>query len=204
MTLLLIRHGETAHNVGRVLQPADTPLSERGRAQARALGQRLAGAGIAGIVASDLPRAWQTAALVAEACGLAVTALPALHERNFGALRGRPYDTLGFDPLALQEAPPEGESQAVFEARAAAAFEALLPLRRAAGGPLAVVTHGLVLRAWLATGVLQLEGVPLPSQLANASITMVTARPPHRVLRVNDTEHLAALPDPETRPLGGV
>ena len=32
-TLLLIRHGETALNVARVLQPADTPLSARGLLQ---------------------------------------------------------------------------------------------------------------------------------------------------------------------------
>ena len=34
MSIILIRHGETAFNVARVLQPADTPLSERGIAQA--------------------------------------------------------------------------------------------------------------------------------------------------------------------------
>ena len=41
MNLLLIRHGETALNVPRVLQPADTPLSARGMAQAEALAQLL-------------------------------------------------------------------------------------------------------------------------------------------------------------------
>ena len=40
--LWLIRHGETALNVARVLQPADTPLSARGIAQAEALARRLA------------------------------------------------------------------------------------------------------------------------------------------------------------------
>ncbi|MBC8056958.1 MAG: histidine phosphatase family protein, partial [Rhizobiales bacterium] len=52
MTLLLIRHGETALNVARVLQPAETPLSARGAAQAEALGQRLRGVNLCGIVAS--------------------------------------------------------------------------------------------------------------------------------------------------------
>ncbi|NRF67954.1 histidine phosphatase family protein [Aquincola sp. S2] len=191
MTLLLIRHGETAHNAGRVLQPADTPLSTRGVAQARALGRRLAGAGIAGIVTSNLPRARQTACAIAKACGLPLTELPQLQERNYGVLRGRRYDELGFDPLVMEEAPPGGESARAFEARAAAAFDTLLPLRRSVGGPLAVVTHGLLLRAWLQRGPLQLEnGQALPTGIANASITIVAARPPHRVLRINDTEHL--------------
>ena len=190
MTLLLIRHGETPLNAARVLQPADTPLSPRGLEQAIALAQRLAGAGIAGIVSSDLPRARQTAGAIAAACGRPITVLPLLQERNFGALRGQPYAGLGFDPLRMAEAPEGGESQAQFELRAASAFEALLPLRRRAGGPLAVVTHGLVLREWLQRGPLQLGSLPPVTHLGNTSITMVTAQPPHRVLRLNDTEHL--------------
>lgn len=189
MTLLLIRHGETPLNAARVLQPADTPLSARGLEQACALAQRLAGAGIAGVVSSDLPRARQTAGAIAAACGLPITVLPLLQERNFGDLRGRPYDSFQFDPLTMLEAPKGGESQAQFELRAASAFEALLPLRRRAGGPLAVVTHGLLLRAWL-HGPLQLGMLAMPTHLANTSITIVTAQPPHRVLRVNDVEHL--------------
>jgi len=62
MSILLIRHGETALNAARVVQPADTPLSERGAAQAAALARRLADFGIAAILSSDLPRAAQTAA----------------------------------------------------------------------------------------------------------------------------------------------
>jgi broad specificity phosphatase PhoE len=190
MTLLLIRHGETPLNAPRVLQPADTPLSPRGLGQAIALAQRLAGAGIAGVVSSDLPRARQTAGAIAAACGVALTVLPLLMERNFGALRGRPYDSFEVDPLRMADAPEGGESQAQFALRAAAAFEALLPLRRRAGGPLAVVTHGLVLREWLQRGPLQLGMLALPTHLGNTSITIVTAQPPHRVLRVNDVEHL--------------
>jgi probable phosphoglycerate mutase len=176
-------------NAARVLQPADTPLSPRGLDQATALAQRLAGAGIAGVVSSDLPRARQTAEAIALACGLPVVELPLLQERNFGMLRGRPYDSFSADPLAMVEAPDGGESQADFARRAAAAFDALLPLRHGAGGPLAVVTHGLVLREWLAHCVMRGD-LPLPSHLGNTSITLVQADPPHRVLRVNDVEHL--------------
>mgnify|MGYP000995808231 CR=1 FL=1 len=34
MQLLIIRHGETPLNVARVMQSADTPLSDNGQAQA--------------------------------------------------------------------------------------------------------------------------------------------------------------------------
>ena len=79
MQLLIIRHGETPLNVARVMQPADTPLSANGQAQAALLAQRLAGGQPlrpAGIVSSDLPRALQTAQALAAATGLAITTSP--------------------------------------------------------------------------------------------------------------------------------
>ena len=89
MSILLIRHGETELNAARVVQPADTPLSEKGRRQAQALARRLASDGLAGILCSDLPRALMTAAPVVEATGLEMQVDALLEERNFGELRGR-------------------------------------------------------------------------------------------------------------------
>lgn len=56
MSIILVRHGETALNVSRVLQPPDTPLSQRGQAQARAVALRLADEPVAALVSSDLLR----------------------------------------------------------------------------------------------------------------------------------------------------
>ena len=50
MSILLVRHGETALNAARVLQPPDTPLSPRGLAQAQAVAQRLSREPVAAIV----------------------------------------------------------------------------------------------------------------------------------------------------------
>jgi len=203
VTLYLIRHGETALNVARVLQPADTPLSERGRAQASALARRLRGAGLAGVLSSDLPRARQTADIVAAGCAAAVQDSAQLRERDFGDLRGRPYDTLGFDPLAMAEAPPGGESMAAFLARCARAWDELLRWQSAFGGALAVVTHGLVLRAWLQEGRIDLAGAPPPAALANTALSIVEARPPHRVHLLACTRHLAKDEDHDDRSLSG-
>lgn len=116
MSIILVRHGETPLNVTCMLQPADTPLSANGlaQAQAQAVALRLAGIQLAGIVSSDLPRALSTAEAIAAATGLVVQTTPLLHERNFGDLRGLHYDTLGFNPLTMSEAPPSGESVAAF------------------------------------------------------------------------------------------
>ncbi len=203
MAILLLRHGETALNAARVLQPADTPLSERGQAQARALAARLSGGRIAAILSSDLPRALMTAAPLAERCGLSVRTSALLQERNFGALRGRAYDTLGFDPQVMDEAPEGGESTADFARRVRQAFEEMLAQHVGLDGDLAVVTHGLLIRVLLA-GALQLDAERLHGlTLANTSVSIFDAAPPHALSLLNCTRHLDVDGDVLPRGLSG-
>ena len=173
MTLYLIRHGETALNAARVMQPADTQLSARGERQAQALARRLAGVDLLALLSSPLPRAWRTAQALAAATGLPIGEDARLQERNFGAVRGRPYDTLGFDPLAMAAAPPGGESAADFEARVASAFEALHLWCASHPGPVAAVSHGLVIQQMLQSHAPPAPGVTLPQRVGNASVTLI-------------------------------
>lgn len=193
MSLLIIRHGETPLNVARVLQPAHTPLSERGQQQADALALRLQDQRLVAVLSSDLPRALQTATAVAMASGLTVITSPLLQERNFGELRGQGYDSLGFDPLSFEAAPPGGESMAEFEARCDQAWAWLLDQLQLAGGPVAVVSHGLVIRHWLQAGAMSMpDGLVAPQHLPNACLTIAAATPPHAVVLLADTAHLDA------------
>jgi len=201
--LHLIRHGETPLNVARVLQPADTPLSARGQAQARALAERMKPLRLSGILSSDLPRALQTAEAIAAACGLPIETSPLLQERNFGDLRGQAYDTLGFDPLAMDSAPPGGESVAAFEARAVQGWAWIIARHAALGGPLAVVSHGLVLRVWLQPGRVDLQGQSLPAHVPNTSLSSVDATPPHRAHTVACAMHLDNMDGWDARSLVG-
>lgn len=203
MTLLLIRHGETALNVARVLQPADTPLSARGIAQAEALAHRLATMNVRTIISSDLPRALRTAEAIAAATGATIETTPLLQERNFGDWRGRPYDGMAVDPLTMTDAPPNGESAATFAQRVAAAFAHVVQRQAALGGTLAVVTHGLVIRALLAAQVQLGEGMAQPIHLGNTSLSRVGARPPHRVELLNCTAHLDAAAHDDAKALSG-
>jgi 2,3-bisphosphoglycerate-dependent phosphoglycerate mutase len=189
MSIILVRHGETPLNVTRMLQPADTPLSANGVAQAQAVAQRLAGMKIAAILSSDLPRALQTAEAIAAATGAPITPTALLHERNFGELRGQPYDSLPYNPLTMTEAPPGGESVAAFQRRVAQAFAQMVEMRGRVDGHLAVVTHGLVIRALLAQH-LQLAADALPLRVGNTSITVCGATPPHALELVDCTRHL--------------
>jgi probable phosphoglycerate mutase len=198
MNILLIRHGETALNATRVVQPADTPLSPRGVAQADQLALRLADSGVHAVLSSDLPRALRTAQAIAGATGASLSTSVQLRERNFGAWRGLAYDMLPAGALTLRDAPPDGESMAEFEQRVALAFAEMVRHAATLPGPLAVVTHGLVIRALLSTQVRLPAGVDAPTHLGNTSMSVFDAQPPHAASLVNCTQHLddAARDDP--------
>ena len=71
--IIAIRHGQTAWNAEtRIQGQLDIALNAPGRWQAQRLAQALADEAIDAIVASDLPRAMQTAAPLAAARGLRV------------------------------------------------------------------------------------------------------------------------------------
>ena len=203
MRLLLVRHGETALNAARVLQPPDTPLSQRGQAQAGALAHRLAAEPIARLWSSDLPRAWQTAAPIARDCGVTVESLPLLQERHFGVLRGRPYDTLGFDPLAMHEAPPGGESTAAFDARVDLALAQALEAARHTEGSIVLITHGLVIHSLLSRRLARAPGLALPGRIANTSVTVVEGGAPPLATLIDCTAHLAGAPGDDPVALSG-
>jgi len=91
LPFVYLRHGETDWNRERRCQGhTDIPLNENGIAQARAARDRLSKArlGLASIVCSPLGRAQQTAEIVNEALGLAITTLDSLKESGFGVHEG--------------------------------------------------------------------------------------------------------------------
>jgi len=191
MSIIFIRHGETALNAARVVQPADTPLNDRGRQQAQAVARRVAALKPVAVWSSDLPRALETAQAVAAASGnIRLSTSELLRERNFGDLRGRRYDELDFDPLRFYSAPPNGESVDEFRERVARAFAEAVERRAALDGPLAVVSHGLVLRTIIGA---QLSVAPeTVSQLTmgNTSITIVAPEAPHAIEVLDCILHL--------------
>jgi broad specificity phosphatase PhoE len=186
----LIRHGQTASNAGRVFQLPETPLSEHGRDQADRLAARLAGSGISLVLASDFARAAATAERIAAATGAPLELEPLLQERNFGALRGRPYGELGAEAFAADFTPPGGESWPVFEARVDLAWRRIRALAERCEGSLAVVTHGLVCYS-LASRHLRLPTGADPRRgFPNTSLTLIESAPPFAVTLLACTAHL--------------
>jgi len=192
MTIVIVRHGETAGNAARVLQLPDVPLNERGIGQAEQLARRLLDHGFAHIVCSDLVRARMTAAPLAARSGIEIEESPLLQERNFGDLRGTPYAELTQDPFGHDLAPPNGEDWPTFHARVAAAFDFVVSRRRSVNGNLVVITHGLVCRALVERHARLPEGAVVPVLFHNTSVTVLHEKTPHAVSLLNCTRHLAS------------
>ena len=192
MALLLIRHGETEFNATRVVQFPDTPLGEHGLKQAERLAQSLASRGVERILTSDYLRAHTTAEMVARHTGAPLVVSEHLRERNFGEIRGTPYDELGdIDIFAENFNPIGGETWAVFHERVDRAWAEVQRHASETGGALAVVTHGLVLRSLFQRRLDCREHLVGDDVIvANTSVTVVDRSPPWRVVEFASTAHL--------------
>jgi broad specificity phosphatase PhoE len=152
-TVYLIRHGRT-DAVGRHLAQAAVELNDAGRAQVQGLVERLHGVRFDAVLASPLPRTWQSADPVARDHGLAVTVVPELTEFDFGSWSGQTFAALEgnerwrrFNAARAITSPPGGESMLAVQHRAVAAL--LAARDRYPDGTIAVVSHGDVIRAAL-------------------------------------------------------
>jgi phosphoserine phosphatase len=86
---ILCRHGQTAWNAEtRFRGRKDVPLSERGQAEAEAVGETLADAGVTRLYASPLARAMRTLAPLGRRLGREVVAYEELIDMDFGAIEG--------------------------------------------------------------------------------------------------------------------
>lgn len=90
--VFLIRHGETDYNRdGRLQGAMPVPLNDHGRLQAQALGLHLKRHSIDAIYTSPLPRAYETAELMAQILNVPLLDDTRLQEIGFGQFEGLPY-----------------------------------------------------------------------------------------------------------------
>ena len=98
-TVYFTRHGQTVWNVeNKICGITDSPLTDQGRQQARALARQLEADshGITRILCSPLSRARETAEIVAAGTGLPLTVEPRLREQAFGRYEGTPRNGAAF------------------------------------------------------------------------------------------------------------
>lgn len=162
LRMLLVRHGESVGNVDRKYSGyTDDELSELGREQVKKVAARLRGEQIAAVYASDLVRAYDTAAAIAAEHGLTVSKMPGLREINFGewdgVLAAEILSRWGDDIARWREDPlhvrvPGGETYAEVKERFLASLQAIAA--RHEGETVVVATHGGPIAA-LYCGLLQ-------------------------------------------------
>ncbi|AXH94212.1 bifunctional RNase H/acid phosphatase [Micromonospora aurantiaca] len=201
--LILVRHGETERTVQkRYSGRGDVPLTERGRAQARATAARVAALApsVAAVVSSPLSRCTATAEAVAAQVGNPpVRTDDDLIECDFGVWEGHTFAEVREGWAAeldawlasTRVAPPRGESFVTVAERTGRAVDRL----RSAypGETVVVVSHvspiKLVLRDALAAGDAFLHRLYLDT----AGISVLDLYPDGGVAvrSVNDTSHLA-------------
>ena len=195
MRLLLARHGQTEWNADRRFQGhTDIALSERGRAQAHALGRALRGRRITAAYVSPMQRAVETAKIALADAGIPFTPIEALRELSLGAWEGCTVDEIrqqAGDPYAawlrapLDCPPPGAEPLPDVCNRVRAAVEEIGAAHDE--GDALVVAHGGIISVYAC----HLLGCSFNDiwklRVDNCSLTVV--KPP-RLVSLNDTSHL--------------
>jgi broad specificity phosphatase PhoE len=161
--IYLFRHGETVWNAEKRAQGhLDSPLTEAGRVQARAMGHALArelartGYEPPGVIvrASPLGRVRETLAIAAEAAGLVHD--DACHDHRLREMSWGDWDGLNSPEIEARwpglmatrrqdkwhYCPPNGENYAMAAERARLALDDIVAL--AADKPVAVFAHGAI------------------------------------------------------------
>lgn len=214
LTVVLTRHGGTTRSnpEQHLGQHLDVPLSDEGRAQAVALGRRLAGVQFERVVASPLRRAVETARLVVP--GREPETEPRLLEMDYGAWEGLTYEQVEArdgaarllweaDPASL--ACPGGESGNEVAARVRSFLHSAIDAAEPATGPvpvsdrrILVVSHSTTDRILLCVAL----GVPIRDFRRRfvqepANLTVLRFGGPGaagaQALLVNDVGHLRGL-----------
>jgi probable phosphoglycerate mutase len=187
--LVLVRHGEPVVAVTGVVggPKGDVGLTDRGRDQVRAIAERLASSGelgeVAALYASSLPRAIETAELLAPGVGVAsVTVRHDLREHDPGEMDGLTWSEAistfaipNFDTHPDVDVAPGGESLVGFHTRARAALRELADLHH--GQTVVVACHGGIVSAAVGAslGIEPSRRLVLPTHYASMTEVWATA-----------------------------
>ena len=196
-SITFVRHGESTGNASGIVQGrGSSPLSDRGRKQAAALGTRLRGQHFDVVISSDMRHAVETAASL----GVSFTTDPSWREMDVGgwdgltneqiseqfadelnALRGRPRRAAGRG---------NGERMSELVDRVGKARDAVFE-RLADGESALVVCHGGVIETIMGLVLEIRDPHRYLSRVTNTSMTTVVEHDHSmQVVRFNDAAHL--------------
>jgi len=198
--IIIVRHGQTEWNIRGIRQGyLDSPLTAKGLAQAKALGQRLGRERFTKLYSSDLGRAVQTAREISNVTGHEIVTDPRLRERHLGIFQGLDGEEIVAKypeerRLMRSEGPgyviPGGESMVQQVERNMACLNELAA--RHEGEQIVVVTHGGVVSGFFRyTLEISLEA-PRRFEFVNAGINVFAREEGNWMLLTwGDVSHLA-------------
>ena len=99
LKLYFVRHGETMSNVWGYIQGwSDTPLTDKGIVQGKAVGEMLKDTNFLALYTSTSERAYDTASLINVNHHLPIQMYKGLKEMNFGSMEAHPEHIVGGTP----------------------------------------------------------------------------------------------------------
>jgi probable phosphoglycerate mutase len=199
MQVIIVRHGQTQWNIRKIRQGhLDSELTERGLAQAQALGQRLVRESFTALYSSDLGRALHTARMIASVTGHEIITDVRLRERHLGIFQGLSGDEIKekhpeeyhlHRTLGPNYAIPGGESVRQQVARNVDFFNELA--LRHMGEKVVVVTHGGVVSGLFRHALNIPLDAPRRFEFVNAGLNVFAYEEGNWILRTwGDVSHL--------------
>lgn len=180
-TLYFVRHGQSLSNLKTQFAGSlDTPLTEKGLAQADATAEFLTDVPFSIVYASDLDRAYRTGAAIAALHNVPIVAMSQLREIFAGEWEGKLYgelEELYADSYSVWRQRigcavcPSGESVKDLQVRIRTCVEEIV--RRHPNETICIATHATPIRVmecvWSNTPLAQMHTIPWVS---NASVTI--------------------------------
>jgi probable phosphoglycerate mutase len=196
MEMLLIRHGLPIHKVNSDGTPADPPLSDLGREQARLVGEWLAEERVDRIYSSPMLRARETAEPLARLMNIEIELESRVREFDADSIEYIPMEKLKRDhPERWREFVAGGyASQSDFELFVTTVTTGLQNLIETNSGKrIAVFCHGGVINSW-ATHILGMTPrLFLDAGYASVSRFLAAGTGEHSVSSLNEVAHLRVL-----------
>jgi broad specificity phosphatase PhoE len=200
LTLYVVRHGETKWNTERRMQGwQDSPLTEKGKNDARLLHHRLASVPFVAIYSSPSERTKETAKIIRGDRDIPMYFDERLREIHLGDWEGKRIDEIAeidqqnhyhFYHAPHLYQPLRGETFSDVQQRAIAAIEQMIQQHHE--GNLLVVTHGVVIRTllvyWKQQSIAHLWDSP---RVYGTSVTKVRVQPEKFIIELEaDISHL--------------
>lgn len=210
-TIYFVRHGQSVDNASPVFQSIDSPLSEKGRSQAKSIAERLSTIQFETLITSPVQRAKETAQYIAESTDKDVMFSDLFVERiKPNEIDGKPWTDAKANKIwcawekslytsGLRISNGENFDDTILRVDNALAF-----LRDRTESTLAVVTHGYFLRAMVARVLIgdDLTGRIMKrfqerASIENTAITVLNYRDAYeedfawRLWTLNDHSHFA-------------